>query len=776
MSGARAATAEPPQAELDRLGALFNAGRIADGLAAGRLLVDAWPHSPGLHHALAMAHARTGDLAGANALLARAAALAPAEPGILNDHAAIAHAAGDAAGAMAAFEALVRLAPDHADALFNLAVLKHDAGDAAAAAALLRRVVGLRPQDGEALARLGLALAALGDHTAGEPVWRAALALRPGNGALTVNLALALRAQRRLDEAIGLIRGVLSPHFPEGYNALATLLLDRAQAGDTEEAAELLTRATALSPEFADAHSNLGNALGSLDRHEDAFAAYARALALDPDHAGALASIGATLANLKRHDEAIAYHARALPLMPDNHVLHAQALFARAHVCDWGCEADFAGMADRLGLSGMAVPPFGLLSLEDDPARMRRRTEAFARHLAQGVAPEPFAPPLPPATPAARLRIGYFSADFHDHATMVLLSGVLRHHDRSRFEVHAYAFGKRIDAGLAARLGQELDGFHDVRGLDDGAVAALARQHGIAVAIDLKGHTADGRPGIFLRRAAPLQVAWLGYPGPTGMDAIDYLVADPTLIPHDLRAHYGERLIVLPHSYQPNDDARAFAPDPAPRSAHGLPEAGMVFACFNAAWKIMPAEFAVWMRLLHAVDGSVLWLLGESAAAEGRLRAAARAQGVDPARLVFAPPVRIEAHLARHVHADLFLDTFRCNAHTTASDALWAGLPLLTLPGRCFQSRVAASLLAAAGLPDLIAGDVADYEAKALHLATDAAARASVRARLQAARGTAPLFDTARTTRALERGLALAWERHAAGLPPADIAVPDDPA
>jgi predicted O-linked N-acetylglucosamine transferase (SPINDLY family) len=370
------------------------------------------------------------------------------------------------------------------------------------------------------------------------------------------------------------------------------------------------------------------------------------------------------------------------------------------------------------------------------------------------------------------LRIGYFSADLHNHATMHLLAGVLECHDRDAFEIHAFSYGPEIEDAMRARARATVDHFHECARLSDGAIIATARKAGIDIAVDLKGYTQDARLAPFAARLAPVQVSYLGYPGTVGADFLDYILADATVLPLDQQRFYDEKIIHLPDSYQANDDRRVIAPDTPPRAEAGLPADRFVYCCFNNAYQITSEIFASWMRILAAVPGSVLWLLANDSDSIARLRGAAETQGVDPARLVFGPSLPSAQHLARHRLADLFLDTLPYNAHTTASDALWAGLPVLTQLGQAFAGRVAASLLNAVGLPEMITRDAAAYEALSIAIGRDPARAAALRAKLAAAIPTAPLFNTPLFTRHLEGAYRMMWQRHAAGLVPEGFAVP----
>ena len=516
-----------------------------------------------------------------------------------------------------------------------------------------------------------------------------------------------------------------------------------------------------LQPGYPEGQNNLGATLKDLGRLDEAVAAFERALEIRPDFAETHNNLGNAMKDLGRPDLAVESYRRALAVRPLYPSARAQMLNQLAHMCDF--DAVEAAAAEIPGLTGAGVPTFAMLPLEDAPERRLEHARNHARRFATISTP---APPLPLAGRPERLRIGYFSADFHSHATMHLMGHLFELHDRDRFSIHAYSFGPDRDDAQRQRLVAAVDSFEDVRSLSDEAIAALARRDGIDIAIDLKGYTELSRPGIFAHRPAPVSMAYLGYPGTMGADFIDYIVADEVVLPPQDRAFYSETPAYLPHSYQVNDRTRAISDRVFTRAEQGLPDQGVVFCCFNSSYKISRPAFAIWMRLLKQVKGSVLWLLRSNDWAQTNLRAEATAMGVDPERLVFADPLPQAEHLARQRSADLFLDTFNVNAHTTASDALWAGLPVLTLPGRGFPARVAASLLTAIGLPELIAKTQEDYERLALDLALAPERLAAVKAKLAANRLTTPLFDTAATTRDLESLFDQAYGRYLSGLRP----------
>jgi predicted O-linked N-acetylglucosamine transferase (SPINDLY family) len=725
-----AALPDEDPAPFAALTALFRQGRFQALLDQGAPWVARHPHSSFLQLLLGSAEARLGR----------------------------------ADAAIACFRQAVAIRPDNVDAHNNLGILFANLGRDAEAAAAFRAVIALQPGDADARSNLGIVLGRQGrvDEAAG--ALRAAVELRPDHAVAWFNLGNLMKDGGRGEEAIAAFRQAIArqPGYIPAYNNLGRVLHG---LGRNQDAVQILSRAVSLKPDFAEAHNNLGVALGQLGRGGEAAAHFRHAIALQPGNCEAHYNLGTLLANLGRAEDAIACFEQALKLKPDYARARAQMLHQRASLCDWNGLADQADMVKELGIAGEAVPPYLLLSLDDDPARQLIRARRYARQ---------YMPPAKPAAAANRaarreqLSIGYFSADFHEHATMHLMARLFELHDRRRFRIHAFSYGPQTGDAMQARVKRAVDVFHDVRNLGDEEIAALARREAIDIAVDLKGDTRNTRAALFARRPAPIQVSYLGYPGTMGASFLDYLVADGRVIPPGQRAHYCEALITLPGSYQANDDTRVIADETPTRQQLGLPE-GFVFCCFNNSFKLSPEAFGIWMRLLGQVEGSVLWLL--QSAAEQNLRKAAREHGIDPARLVFAARVGPAEHLARHARADLFLDTFRYNAHTTASDALWAGLPLVTLPGKSFAARVGASLLHALGLSELVAETPEAYERLALALAGDRPRLAALKQKLAAARPTAPLFRSAEFTRRLERAYDQAYARHLAGEAPADIAV-----
>ena len=568
-------------------------------------------------------------------------------------------------------------------------------------------------------------------------------------------------ARRAFEKAIA-----LRPDYPDALNnlGLACKALDL-----REQAINALERAVALKPNSVEMLSNLGVAYGEAKRREESLDCLTRAIALNPNYAFAHNNLAVLFQELGRREDAIRSFDRVLELDPGNDRARTLRLLEHASLCDWDAMAPDLPRIPSLGITGEALPPSLLINIDDEPARNLVR----ARRNVEAIYPDrPARQHTPPPTRPARLRIGYFSADFFDHATMHLMGRLLELHDRQRFAVHAYSYSRETADKVHMRAKASVDVFRDVRELSDEEVADLAERDAIDIAIDLKGDTTDARFGIFTYRPAPVQIAYLGFPGTMGSRAIDYIVADKTVIPEADQIHFAEKPIYLPHTYQANDDKRPIADLPSTRADVGLPENGFVFCCFNNSYKITPREFDVWMGLLREVDGSVFWLLRSNPGMESNLKREAAKRGVDPARLIFAefkPPAE---NLARLRLADLFLDTFACNAHTTASDALWAGLPVLTKPGNGFGARVAASLLKAIALPELIAPSVEDYEALTLALARDPARLAAIKLKLAENRLSAPLFNSTLFARHIEQAYDAAYQRYLEGKAPAVIEIP----
>ncbi|MFT4194689.1 tetratricopeptide repeat protein [Ottowia sp.] len=622
--------------------------------------------------------------------------------------------------------------------LLGLARLAAGAPDEAVPA--LERALALDGHDVRSLSLLGVARSQRGEHAAAVALFDRAVAISPAQPQLWYDRANALHAARRLDEALQSVDQALARQraYPQAWLTRANVLLD-------------------------------------LLRHEQAAQSYRAATALDPREARAWVGLSRALQELKRFEEAAASLERAVALDQGNATFTIELMRLSQRLALWSrLPALWASAMARLDDLGSLDAPFTMLSHPGaDGADLLRCARAYARVERAKLRPRAVERPLPVA-PKERLRIGYMSADFRDHAITHLMVGVIEAHDRARFEVVGIDVHPRpaADTPLRRRLVAAFDSFVEWGAQTPGEIAERVRGRELDLLVDLMGATGYCQPGVLLRRPAPIQVTYLGFPGTSGMSEVDYLIGDRWVAPAGAEPEFSERLVRLPDVFQANDRRRPIADDTPTRASLGLPEEGFVFCCLNNTYKVLPRSFDIWMRLLRQVPGSVLWLLGENDVAVRNLRAEAAARGVAPQRLVFARRVPYARYLAQYRQADLFLDTLPFNAGTTASDALWAGLPVLAQLGRSFAGRMAASLLHAAGLPELVTRSDAEYEALALRLATEPGLLRALRERLAAHRLACPLFDTERFTRHLEIAYRTMWSRHLAGLPPAGFDVP----
>jgi len=628
--------------------------------------------------------------------------------------------------------------------------------------------VTLEPADAAAWNNRGNSLFALERYEEASASYTRALTLKPdcaevlfNDGNAQLELGRPGAALARFDQALS-----IRPNYAEALRNRGRALRDLRRI---KEALGSFDSAVAARPAHAEALCDRGNALLELNRAEEALDSYAQALKANPELIESRYNRGVALAALGRHAEAAQEFASLLEVEPEFAFARGELLHSRLHCCDWSDYAqNLSQIVEATARGRPAATPFAFLSASDRPDQQLACAMLYAGRR------------IPAALPALwhgecyghrKIRIAYLSADFHDHATAHLAAELFERHDAGRFETYAISFGPGHRDEWRARLERAFTRFLDVTQRSDHEAAQLIRELEIDIAVDLKGYTRDSRPRILAYRPAPVQVSYLGFPGSMGVAFMDYLLADPFIVPETQAGCYSEQIVRLPHCYQPNASTRPIATPGLTREDAGLPEGGFVFCSFVAAYKITPPVFDCWMRLLAKIPGSVLWLLMCSKEASNNLRRAARSRGVDATRLVFAPRLRLDEHLARHCLADLFLDTLPINAHTTASDALQAGLPVVTQAGSTFAGRVAGSALRAVGLPDLITRSLEDYEVLALDLARDPLRLAAIRARLARNRTTHPLFDTDRLRRNIESAFATMVERSRGGNRPAPFFV-----
>ena len=589
------------------------------------------------------------------------------------------------------------------------------------------------------------------------------------NNPHTLRLLGVVAAQRaEYEKAIEFFSASINV-FPENAVAHSNLGNVYVQLRQFDRALGAYEEAARLDSQDAETWSNAGIVFFELKRFEEAIALYDKALAIDPNYAEALCNKGNALDELKRYEEAIDCYERALSINPNIDWAPGVWMHLKLKVSAWeNLEANIEVLLAKVAAGEKVSNPFPLLAMSDDPILHRQASEIFARYQYPSNSTLGVINKYPKGE---KIRIGYFSADFHNHATGYLLAELIELHDKKQFELIGISFGPNQDDEMRTRLKKSFDQLIDASTMSDIEIAQLSRHLKIDIAVDLKGFTQNCRAGIFAYRVAPIQLSYLGYPGTMSAGYIDYLIADKTLIPQEAQQGYSEKIAYLPNSYQANDRKRVISGKCFTKAGLGLPEQGFIFCSFNNNYKILPATFESWMRILKAVDGSVLWLYEDNAAAAHHLRQEAEKRGVHPSRLVFAKRMPLAEHLARHQLADLFIDAFPCNAHTTASDALWAGLPVLTLMGNSFASRVAASLLNAIGLPELVTSTPQAYEALAIEIAKNPEKLAALKQKLASNRLTTPLFDTPQFTKDLERAYVQMYERYQADLPPEHLFV-----
>ena len=596
-------------------------------------------------------------------------------------------------------------------------------------------------------------------------VYNKALHIRPDYAEAHYNMGNAYKGQGELEQAIESLGKAITynPKYTQAYNNLGNILH---QQGRIDEAIEMFQKAISINPNRPELYCNLGYAFNAKGKIENAILALSKSISLNPNFFQSYLNLGNILSNQGKTVDAIYMYNKALIIRPDFETVRSQKLHQQANICDWNSIEENRIFISQLGVQKQFVTPWSLLSLEDNPLNHKKRSEIFAK-IKYPQKAIPFNTLISKCK--KRIRIGYFSSDFYDHATMRLMSKILTLHDRQRFEVFAYSYDLEKNDEMKTNLINSVDVFDDVSQMSDKDVALLARQDEIDIAIDLKGHTQNNRSGIFAYRAAPIQINYLGYPGTMGANFIDYLIADSTIIPEEYKNYYSEEIIYMPHSYQPTNNNRLISQKEMTRSGMGLPEDSFVFCCFNNSYKITSVEFDIWMNLLKQVEGSVLWLLKTNKWAQANLRKEAENRGVNQDRIIFAGKLPQAEHLARQKLADLFIDTFNVNAHTTASDALWGGLPVVTKTGKGFAARVAASLLNAIDLPELVTENKKDYESLILELAHNREKLKEIKDKLIINRMSKPLFDSEMYTKHLENGYQQIYQNFIDGNKPKTI-------
>jgi len=734
-------------------------GRLADAIAAHRHAIKLNPNYTEAYLALGNALKQQGNLEEAMGSYRSAIALKPDYAEAHNNIGVLLQMQGSLDQAASAYSKAVVLRPAYPEARFNLGVVLHQKHELDAAEAAYRRVIALNPGIAVVYNNLGTVLKDQGLLDGALAAFQNAIKLKVDYAEAFYNRGTVLQQQAKPEEALTAYgRAIeLRKDYADAINNAGIVLQE---LGRTSEAIELSRQLLELMPVHADAYNNMGTALLAEGRSDEARVAFEQALAHKPDFPEAFYNLGNAWRELGDLTGAITAYRNALRLRPDYADAFSQLMYHRARACDWdNYEADQQKLLDMVRHE-VRVPPFYLLSTPASASDQLICAQHWIR---------PIRPPLEAVfdhrdfVEKERVRLGYLSGDFHQHSTAHLIAELFECHNRDRFEVFAYSYGPDDNSPMRARLDSAFDRFVDIHALSHRDAAELIHTDKVDILVDLKGYTHHARPAISAYRPAPVQVSYLGYPATMGADFIDYIIVDPFVVPASQQPFFSERLVHLPGSYQVNDRKREVARAHTSRQDCGLPTEGLVLCSFNNSYKISPVFFDIWMRLLRSIPGSVLWLLEANELVKGNLRSEAEKRGVDSGRLIFAPVVSPAEHLGRHQHADLFLDTLPCNAHTTASDALWAGLPVLTCIGDTFAGRVAGSLLMAIGLPELVMGSLEEYEQMALALARSPQRLTALRQKLENDRDASTLFDLPKLTGNIEAAYARMWQTWLSG-------------
>ena len=710
------------------------------------------------------------------------------------------HRGGLTARAQGVYDEILAVFPMHFGALHFSGVLALQNGQAQRAVDLISAAVGVFNGDGSAYSNLGNAQRALGQLPQALTSYSKAISLLPDHLSSVYNRGCVLFTMGRIDEALADFQraGVLQPLNadvlsntgncftalgrvqdalasytqalavnPHHVEALYNRAVLRVSTGSLAEGLADYDSALAQQPGHYDSLVNRGNVLLALQRAPEAIASLRQAVAVDAKRLEGWYNLANALADSGEVAEQLRAFQTAEAISPGVDFVRGSILNLQMRLCEWkNFAAEFAVIRDRLASGAQPIQPFPLLALTDSAALQLQAARGFCSTLTGAIAPR--AVQVTPRR-AGPIRIGYFSTHMSSHAVASQMAQLYESHDKTRFEVFGYALSASTNDAVQQRLVRAFDHYADLSTLSDPQAVQRVAADQLDIAVDLNGYTSSFRSGLFALGCAPVQVAYLGYAGTTGAPYIDYLIADRLVIPEHSRQHYSEQIVYLPDSFMVNDNTRVRSERQFTRAELGLPEQGFVFRCYNNSYKILPEVFDCWMRLLQQVPGSVLWLLDENPTATANLKREAQQRGIDPGRLVFSGRIEMSEHFARNRVADLFLDTFPYTAHSTACDALWSGLPVLTRMGDSFASRVAGSLLTAMNLPELITHSLAEYEARALHLAQHPQELFALRERLIANRDSGPLFNTETFARRIEAAYTLMHQRRVDGLPPAHL-------
>ena len=668
---------------------------------------------------------------------------------------------GDLDESIKCFNKAMILKPNYSQAYNNAGIVYQKKGKLSLAAKYTKKAIFFNPNYVEAYNNLATITQDQGKFNQAIEYFNKAISLNPSYSEAYYNLGLAFSKLNEFDSAIKSYNKALSlkPNYPEAYNGLATII---SQKGKLDEAIKLFNRAILLRPNYSEAYFNIGIVFKKQNKLYEALDSYLKAINFKPNYFESFYNIASIFEEQGKLHKAIDHYDKALRIRPDFDKAQAQKLHQKAKMCDWKTIQQDKELFSKLGTHTNHIPPFTMLSFEDEPRNHYLRSKLYAKkkYLQKQI-------PLKEKCKISnkeRLRIGYFSSDLQNHATMYLAAKIFENYNKDKFEVYVYSFGKCLEHDeVREKLKNSVDVFKDVINFSDKDIAMLAREDQIDIAIDLKGYTKNSRTGIFAYRAAPIQINYLGYPGTMGAKFFDYIIADPVIIPETKKKFYSEEIIYMPYTYQPTSHSSIISNKKYTKSEMNLPNHSFVFCCLNNSYKISPNEFNIWMRILNKVENSVLWLFGSNKWAIKNLSKEAECCGIASKRLIFANQLPHPDHLARLKLADLFLDTFNLNAHTTASDALWAGTPIITKVGNSFGSRVAASLLKAVGLPDLVVQNEKEYENLILEIANSPKKLLKINEILSSNKLSKPLFNSEKYISHLEDAYNQVFENYLKG-------------
>ena len=659
------------------------------------------------------------------------------------------------------FNKALSLSPNYAQAYNNVGITYKKKGKLSLAAKYIKKAIFFNPNYVEAYNNLATIIQDQGRVNQAIENFKKAISLNPSYSEAHYNLGLAFSELDEFDSAIQSYNKALSlkPNYPEAYNSLATII---SQKGKFDEAIKLFNKAILLRPNYSEAYFNIGIIFKKQNKLNEALESYQKAINLKPNYVESFYNAATVFQEQGKLNKAIDYYDKALLIRPDYDKAQAQKLYLKAQICDWKTTQEDKELFSKLGTYKNSIPPFTMLFFEDEPRNHYLRSKLYAKkkYLAKQI---PFKK-IDKTSKKKRLRIGYFSADLQNHATMYLASKIFENYNKEKFEIYVYSFGISLENDqVRQNLKKSVDAFKDVLDLSDRDIAILARADQIDIAVDLKGYTKNSRTGIFAYRIAPIQINFLGYPGTMGANFFDYIISDPTIIPETKKSFYSEKIIYMPYTYQPTSHTSVISNKIFTKSEMNLPNNSFVFCCFNNSYKISLNEFSIWMRILDKVENSVLWLIDSNKWAKINLWNEAENHGIERKRLIFANQIPHSDHLDRLKLADLFLDTFNVNAHTTASDALWAGTPIITKIGNGFSARVAASILKAVGLSELVVQNEIEYENLILEIANSPKKLSKIKETLSSNRLSKPLFNSSMYISYLESAYQQVFENHLKG-------------